>query len=243
MRRLHNSLFFALVTVLGVAGCSSLEPSVTFQSNTGDVSLNVSSISSGFAGSLPTTSGPNGLELQSICCNSSSCPSSPGCPSDVTAGGYTIQFQCQASLCDPVPFYVDGTAASVDFSALSSTYLKVLSHVELKAADYQITQNSLNFAMEPIEIYWGSAGATAWNSAGTHLLGTVPMISAMQTGQGSIALDSAGNAALTSYLAGTSKQVKLFYRTRLDLAPGEPIPGGSVTVRMIFTIKATGSLR
>lgn len=242
MRRLHNWHFFALVASLFTTSCSSLEPSVTFQSNTGDVSLNVSSISSGFAGSLPTTSGPNGLELQSICCNSSSCQGS-SCPSDVTAGGYTIQFQCQASLCDPVPFYVDGTAASVDFSALSSTYVKVLSHVELKAADYQITQNSLNFAMEPIEIYWGSAGATAWNSSGTHLLGTVPMISAMQTGEGSIQLDSAGNAALTSYLAGTSKQVKLFYRTRLDLAPGEPIPAGSVSVRMIFTIKATGSLR
>ena len=71
----------------------------------------------------------------------------------------------------------------------------------------------------------------------------MPEIEAGVTGAKPVDLDSAGLAALNEYLTSTAKQVRLFYRTRLELTPGQPIPAGELAGDALLTMDATGTLR
>jgi len=149
---------------------------------------------------------------------------------------------CVSMVCDPDPVEVTDILDDVDIDGGASAIARNVDKLELLAADYVIRSNTFTFPIAPIEIYWGPPGAVDVDPAmGVMLLGTIPAIDAGATGPGTVLLDDAGNAALTDYLRGTAGQIRLFYRTTVNIDPGDPWPAGDIDVAVTLTIRATGN--
>ncbi len=165
-----------------------------------------------------------------------SCPSSAEAP-----------VVCAADVCDPSPQEIAVPVGDVvDIDAIASdveALFAEIDRVEILAVDYQIDRNSLSFPIEPIEIFWGPASVEVLDEAmGVRLLGTVPTIAAGARGEGAVALDAAGSAALSDHFETTDHRFRVFARTRVDLEPGQPWPEGSLAVSVRMRVRVRGSL-
>jgi len=162
-------------------------------------------------------------------------------------GGCTVPMydpiSCNAmNFCDPDPVVVTDILYDLDVDGVASSIATGVDKLELLRAEYVIRANTFTFDIAPIEIYWGPPGAVDVDPAmGVMLLGTIPATSAGSTGPGTVLLDAAGNAALTDYLRGTAGQIRLFYRTTVDVDPGDPWPAGNIDVAVTMTMRATGN--
>jgi len=173
------------------------------------------------------------------------CAATGVCPP--TEGSVGVALACEGGVCDPAPKTVDAPVGDVvDFEAMSMDLRDILStidSIEITSAEYQIELNTLTIDLMEIEVYWGPEGATAIDPAsGVFMLGVMPPTAAGATGTGEMALDADGNAALSDYLVGTSRRVRFFARTRIDLAPGGPFPEGSITAGCVLSVRAVGRI-
>lgn len=158
-----------------------------------------------------------------------------------------VTITCEADVCDPAPKTISGVGGVIDVDALLAETrevgLRVVDAYEILEVAYDVQQNTLTVPTEPIEIFWGPAGATAIDPMlGVQPFGTVPAIPAGSMAGGQVVLDAAGTQALSDYLVTQGQQIRFFARTSVDLDPGDPFPEGSLRVSVNATIRAVGAL-
>jgi hypothetical protein len=107
---------------------------------------------------------------------------------------------------------------------------------------YTASPNSLSVAVPDIEIFWGPEGAAGIDAPGVARFGTIPGLAAGTAQAGEMAIDAAGSAAMSDYVLGVSRRIRFFARTRVDLAPGGPIPSGGATLTVNLSVRAIGRI-
>jgi hypothetical protein len=163
------------------------------------------------------------------------------CP---TAGGIVVT--CEDGVCDPAPRTLSVALGEViDFDVLASdarSLVRRIDSIEVVAASYTILVNTLTIAVPTTEVFWGPESAVDVDpSMGVVRLGVVPELPAGSMASGSVDLDPAGVAALSDHLVWSSSRVRFFARTRIDLAPGDPFPEGTLRVAVDFRVRIAGS--
>lgn len=170
-----------------------------------------------------------------------SIPCSTECPS---VEGFTLS--CTGGVCDPQPVSVSSQIGDVvDFDTLlseASTLLRFVDAIEVTSVTYEASPNSLTVGVPDIEIYWGPEGAAGVDSPGVTYFGTIPAVPASTAVSGAVSIDAAGSQAMSDYVVNTSRRIRFFARTDVDLQPGGPLPGGAATVTVNMTVRATGRL-
>jgi len=179
---------------------------------------------------------PEGRILEVPCGPMGMCPMA----AEVTIG-------CEAGVCDPAPRTLSVPVGDVvDFDAYSADLRELFREVdtiEVRQIDYAVTLNTLTVDLDRIELFWGPEGAIDVDPAmGVTPLGSVPVLQARTTPAGQVELDGAGNAAMGEYLVSTSRRVRFFARTQVDLRPGDPFPEGELTVAVVLAVTATGQV-
>jgi len=168
-------------------------------------------------------------------------------PCGVCPSTSTVEVVCVAGVCDPAEQTIAIQVGDViDFdmlvAGLDEFFLEVRS-IEILDVEYNIPSNTMTIPIQEVEVFWAPPGAAAPEPAmGARLLGVVPALAAMETGTGSVALDDAGNAALSEYVHSTGSQIKLFARTATDLAPGGAFPEGSMQVQVKLIVRVVGEV-
>jgi hypothetical protein len=159
-----------------------------------------------------------------------------------------IAISCNESgLCDPdaVPVSVP-VGDVVDFDALLSdagTLLRFVDAIELVSVAYQVSPNSLTLSLPEVQIYWGPETAVNVDSAGVQLLGTIPTIpAATAVDAGNMAIDPDGSAAMSDFIVNTSRRVRFFAQTSVDVEPGDPFPAGSAHMTVNMRVRAIGRI-
>lgn len=150
-------------------------------------------------------------------------------------------FSCVDAVCDPDPIEVVLPVGDViDFEQLNSQLRDVVGSIEAIHVDfvrYNVTQNDLNMTLDPVELAWGPAQATDLYSAGVRPLGRIVQ---WPLGVNNVDLDEAGVDALSDYLVRTSRQIRIFARTQVDLEPGQRLPLGALVADLQLSITVTG---
>lgn len=170
------------------------------------------------------------------------------CPMGICPPSDAVPLTCTADVCDPAPKTISAPGGIVDVEALLATSAEVgltASRVDSYSFDmvsYEIALNTLTIPVDEIQVYWGPEAATAVDAPGVRLLGTVPPIGAGEVRSGQVAIDPAGEAALSDYLVGGGRSIRFFAQTQVDLDPGDPFPEGAVRVAVNLEITAVGSI-
>ncbi|UJR82620.1 hypothetical protein [Sandaracinus amylolyticus] len=216
--------------VLTLAGC---DDSVMVRLQTGARGFDVDAD----ALALPDTMRDGDTIAQLACGPTEMCPSSADVP-----------ITCEASVCDPAARTISFALGEVvDVDQLTSDARELLGHVEaieVVEASYDVPFNALTVPLPETELFWGPEGASHVDaSLGVVALGVVPPIEAGAITSGAIALDAEGVDALSRYLVDTSRRVRFFARTRVDLAPGDAFPEGTARIGIDLHLEITGSLR
>lgn len=219
-----------------VAGCDNTA-SVSFR--TGPIPFDVSTSSFGLPAELreDTAAGP---QIRAVPCGPTGM-----CPSSTSPDGITVT--CEAGTCNPAARTITVPAGDViDIDELSADLRDLfteIDRIEVTAADYAVTLNTLSIDLPAAEIWWAPEGAIEADPAmGAHLLGTVPPAPARTTPAGQVAIDAAGSDALSEYLVGVSRRVRFFVRSRVDLEPGQAFPEGSMMATVDVALRASGKI-
>lgn len=178
----------------------------------------------------------DGMQVASLPCDAMGrCPTSD-----------TVAIACEGGTCDPQPTRVSFPVGDVvDFSELASDLEEVfqqIDSVQITEATYEVQLNTLTVDVGEVELYWGPEGASDADSPGVRRIGVVPPLPARSSGMGMVELDPEGNAALSDYLVGSSRRVRFFAATEIDLEPGGPFPAGELTVAVDMSVRATGTV-
>jgi hypothetical protein len=222
---------FAMLVAL--AGC---DDSVLVQLRTGPQPFEVSAASLGLPAALRDDSTGSSLIASVACGPMGMCPASEGVP-----------LTCVEAVCDPAQHTLSGPVGSViDVEVLAAgarDLVRSIEAIEVVEARTQVGSNTLTVELPGTEIFWGPEAASDVDPAmGVVMIGWMPGIPAGWTGRGEIDLDPVGVAALSEYLVGTARRVRLFARTRVDLQPGDPFPEGSAQLTVDLTVQITGSV-
>jgi hypothetical protein len=167
----------------------------------------------------------------------------PMCP-DLGASVPTMLECNSANLCDPSPATVEAPVGMViDIDEASGdlrSVLSVIDSIEISSIHVSLTDETLTFAVAPIDVYWGGEGATMADPA-NHLAQLPAIPVGTPTGDfGEATIDAAGSAALSNYLVHTSHRIRLFAKTTVDIAPGDLFPAGTLGVDVTVTLVARG---
>ncbi len=172
------------------------------------------------------------------------CGAAAPCPAPAT--GLTLR--CVDGSCDPDPVTMDLALSSViDLSTYSSELASLgndLSAISLSSMSWQASAAGLRVPVGPIEVYWGPEAASGITSDGVRRLGTFPVIrfDAAGSARGDVALDAAGNAALSGHLLSVSRRFRFFARATVDLSPGAPLPAGRASIQVRLRVHAESKL-
>jgi len=225
------SRFLVLLVALPLVACNN---SIVVALQTGDQQFGVSAS----ALNLPTelrddTSGT--ATIRTIDCSQTNiCPSTTEVP-----------VACTAGVCDPsaISFAVP-VGDVVDFDALlqsAGTLLRLVDAIEIESVSYSVSPNTLTIDLPATTVLWGPESATE-TSASLQPIGTVPSIPAHTQAMGEMDIDANGSLALGDYIVGTSRRVRFFARTAVDLAPGSPFPDGMATFTVNIRVRAYGRI-
>lgn len=168
-------------------------------------------------------------------------------PTGLCPSADAVPITCESGICDPSPRTLSAPLGElVDIDVLAAEARGLLNRIdtiEVLEASYEIASNTLSIHVPDVEIFWGPEGATDVDpSMGVVAIGVLPAIAARTSSPGMVVLDPAGVSALSDYLVGTSRRVRLFARTRIDLAPGDEYPSGSLQASVDLRVRITGSL-
>jgi hypothetical protein len=221
------------LALLALAACDN---SVTLQVESGPQDFEVSTSSLTLPEQLRDDTSGTARIATVDCSGTGICPST---------GSFAIE--CAAGVCDPAPVQMDAALGDVvDFEVLVSearTLVRHIDSIEIVSGSYAIDLNTASIDVPDVEIYWGPETAAAIDpSMGVTRLGTLPGIPAGSTDGGQLVIDAAGSAALSDFLVDTSKRVRFFARTRVDLAPGGPFPTGAVQGSVNLRVRVVGAL-
>jgi len=184
---------------------------------------------------IPATFQQNGRVARVACSASARCPA---------LGAGAPALRCVAGACDPDPVPIDlGVTAAVDLGAYSSVFAAVsgnVSQVTVTRAAWQAAAMGLRIPVGTIELFWGPESATGIPADGVRRLGAVPALTfdAQGAAAGDVALDAAGNAALSNHFLHVSRRFRLFARAVVDLTPGGPLPAGRASIQLRLTVRA-----
>lgn len=231
--RFASRLAAVLVFLASAPGC---DDTVIVQLRSGPQELDVSSDSLALPAAL-LDEGSGEARIASVACG----------PMGMCPTASSVPITCEAGVCDPAPRTIAIPVGGViDFDVLASdarSLLRQVEAIEILEASTAVAENTLSIDVPDIEIFWGPEGATTVDPAmGVVALGILPAIPARSTEPGVAVLDPAGVAALSDYLVGTSRRVRFFARTRIDLAPGGAFPEGHVRASVDLTVRMTGSV-
>lgn len=150
-------------------------------------------------------------------------------------------FLCVDNVCDPqVRIVVLPVGDVIDFEQINSQLRDVVGNIEAIHIDfvrYNVTQNDLNVPLDAVELAWGPAQATDLYSDG---VGPFGRITQWSLGTNDVDLNEGGIDRLSDYLVDTSRQIRLFARTEIDLVPGQPFPAGALVTDLQLAITVTG---
>lgn len=233
LMRFASRLAAVLVLVAVATGC---DDTVVVQLRSGPQELDVSSDSLALPDALRDESAGDARIASLACGPMGMCPTTA-----------TVPITCEADVCDPAARTITTPVGGVvDFDALASdarSLLRQIDAIEILEATTTAAENTLSIDVPDIELFWGPEGATTVDPAmGVVSLGVLPTIPARSTAPGAAILDPAGVASLSAYLVGTSRRVRFFARTRIDLAPGGAFPEGYVRASVDLTVRITGSI-
>lgn len=152
-----------------------------------------------------------------------------------------------ASACDPDPYVFELSTMSINLAqnATVARYGDHVTSIAITSAQFDATNRGLSLPVGPTEIFWGPESAVDTTSAGVQHFGTlgvvdVPAGSTLQNQD--IALDPAGNQGLSDHLLHVSRVIRLFARPSVDLAPGSPLPTGSLRLDITIQVHIEGQL-
>jgi hypothetical protein len=222
--RSSSRIGLLLVSAAVLVGC---DPTATVNFRSGELRFVVGA----GALALPAELRADTTILSIGCAGDGTCPSTAAVP-----------VRCEASMCDPVATtLVVPVGDVVDFEAIRAEAPQPFSRVEeihVRAIDYTVLLNTLTIPIGPVELLWAPEGA----ASGMTRLGTIAPLAPKTTVSDSVALDPAGEQALSDFVVGTSPRVRFFASTVVDLEPGGPFPDGDLEVGVVMSVTAIGPL-
>jgi hypothetical protein len=226
-----SSLVPSLLLLLPLAACNN---AIVVELQTGAQEFDLETSSLGLPEQLRDDTGGAPVVASVDCSMTGICP---------PAG---IAISCEGGLCDPDAVLVSVPVGDVvDFDALLSdagTLLRFVDAIEIVSVAFQVAPNSLTLSLPDVRIYWGPETAVDVSSPGVGLLGTIPTISAATETSGNMAIDANGSAAMSDFIVHTSRRVRFFAETMVDLEPGDPFPEGSAHVVVNLRVRAIGRI-
>lgn len=168
--------------------------------------------------------------------------------------GALPSIECPANPCpDGEAFFCDAgqCAAKVEY-ALQSEIVRLKDEVEelavvgsqdhvtvkFKYIQMEVTANTLNFPLPPLQLYVAPQTATSlFDDQGqlrtdVELVGTLPSIPAQGIGVYDLVLSEGGQEALTRYCQRPDVPFYFFIYGSAVFSAGDPVPAGALTVRI-----------
>jgi hypothetical protein len=225
------SLVGSLLLLLPLAACNN---SIVVELQTGAQEFDLETSSLGLPDQLRDDTGGAPVVASVDCSMTGICP---------PAG---IAISCEGGYCDPDAVLVSVPVGDVvDFDALLSdagTLLRFVDAIEIVSVAYSVSPNSLTLSLPDVQIFWGPETAVGVTSDGVGLLGTIPTIPAATATDGSMVIDENGSAAMSDFIVHTSRRVRFFAQTSVDLEPGDPFPDGSAHMVVNLRVRAIGRI-
>lgn len=151
---------------------------------------------------------------------------------------------CVADICEPAPktLVVDLGVVDVEESARAfSSIFRSFERFEIEEIVARAERNTLNVDAGELEVFWAPAGAVALDESAQRLA-VFPAIEAGTAGDLDVTLDEVGSAALSEHFANVSTRFKLFARSEVAVAAGDPWPAGSLRLALVITVTVAGRL-
>ncbi len=222
-----------LASALAVLALTACNNAIIVELQTGEQTFDLSAAALGLPPELRDPTDPT--RIGSVPCPTGFCPTTTAVPVECNA----------SSVCDPSAISVSVPVGDViDFDALlqsAGTLLRLVDGIEIESVTYDVSPNSLTMNLPPVTVLWGPATATE-TSAGLLPIGTIPAIAAATPVNGSMDIDASGAAALGDYIVDSSRQVRFFARTSVDLNPGDPYPDGMAHIVVNVRVRAIGRI-
>jgi len=147
---------------------------------------------------------------------------------------------CDTGSCEPqIP---ESTSSSINLAmqvgALATFPGHSLLDVTIGSITYQVSENTLNVDLPPMEIYLAPDGVTDPHDSRATLFGTVPSIPAGTTPSGAVQKTSNADAVFEMYTKNVSTPFNVIGATTVVIAPGTPVPTGHIKVIVGGTVTA-----
>jgi hypothetical protein len=221
----------------GLAGCGAL-------SNLGTISFDLPPQSFSFDTSssmwkAPPASFPSvacgSTQMVMDCCN----PPAPVPKPDCTA----TPLACENSVCVlEFPINVSQTInLKMQAPQLSSLSGQTLATISISKVTYTIA-STMNVDLPPVDVFIAPSNVTSASDPAAQKFGTIPTSPANMTTTGNMTLDPNGGAVFSQYATAFSTPFNFIAHATMIVAPGTPIPSGSVTATVTGKVSAKPSL-
>jgi hypothetical protein len=224
--------FASVALVLCLAACNN---AIVVELQTGEQSFDLSASSLDLPMELRDMSDPTRIGMAP-------------CPTGICPSTMEVPVECNASMvCDPSAISLSVPVGDVvDFDQLlqsAGTLLRLVDAIEIESVTYAVSGNSLTLTLPDVQVLWGPASATE-TSSNLEPIGTIPSIPAPPPSEvsGMMQIDENGSADLSDYIVHTSRQVRFFARTSVDLNPGDPFPDGMAHITVNIRVRAIGRI-
>ncbi len=197
-----------------------------------------------FAVGHEVTFSTSSLNFPAQLSSGSTVPTIPCPPADCSPIA-SVTFACRNSACDPDPIPTTTSSGDVDLAASAGEFagtLRVAKSLEVSALTVNVSRNTLNTEIPTTDLLFGPAGSASAGSPGVSRLGTIAPIGPGQNGAVGVTVDQPGLAAFSSYVVNTSKTVRFFLRTAVDVDPNDPVPSGEASLAIRMEVTARTSL-
>jgi hypothetical protein len=213
------------------AGCELLSDALSFTiySDWETVTMDSAQLGLTFTGTVPP-----------VPCSASADVCSAAASLQCTGTGYTCTLQCGGSgNCEIVASFDTSTSINISEEVTNETAASNLDKVTVQAVQYQVSENSFNFATPGMDIYVGPNTAAAIGDSGVTLLASIPAIAAGARPDATMNTTSSGQAKLEELAKNYKTPFKIFARATATYASGDPVPTGRMTISIRAGFKIT----
>lgn len=131
----------------------------------------------------------------------------------------------------------------MEVPSLSSINSQTLSNVTVSQIKYDITANTLNVDLPPVELFLAPGDATTASDSRAQRFGTVPMTPRGSTPKGAtVTLDPVGQQAFSTYVSNFNTPFVFLARTTVVVTGGNPVPSGRVDITVVGQVSVKPSL-